>query len=62
MKNIEEALKRARTPEPVYCGECDEELFSLMDKLCVSLYGKCSMHLEVDSKEETNLLQIIQAI
>jgi hypothetical protein len=59
---IEEALKIAHTPTPVGCGECNELLYSLMDKLCITLYGKCSMHFESDSIEMNNLLKIAEAL
>jgi len=60
--DIEKALKVARTPESQFCGECGEELFSPMDKLSISLYGKCSVHLEDDSHQEKNLLELSNAI
>jgi len=61
-EDIEKALERARTPEPLGCGECNEMMFSPMDKLCISLYGKCAIHLTDDSIEEKNLLEIAQSI
>lgn len=60
--DIEKALELARTPKPLVCDECGEELFSPMDKLSIGLYGKCSVHLKGGSKEENNLLKISEAI
>ena len=62
MKDIEEALKIARTPEPQFCGECGEKMFSPMDKLSIGLYGKCAVHFEENSIEENNLLKISETI
>ena len=60
--NIEESLKVARTPEKQFCSECQEFLFSPMDKLSIALYGKCSMHFEDDSHEEKNLITLSSSI
>lgn len=60
--DIEKSLEIARRPQSLYCGECDEEMFSPMDKLSISLYGKCSVHLEDDSFQEKNLLTLSSQI
>ena len=60
--DIDEALEIARTPKPVGCGECGEMMFSPMDKLSIALYGKCSVHLEENSPQESNLLKISEAL
>ncbi len=60
--DIEKALKGARTPEPLGCGECGEMMYSPMDKLSIGLYGVCGMHLEDDSVQERNLLKITEQI
>lgn len=60
--DIEQALADARSPGTAFCGECGETLYSPMDKLSISLYGKCSMHFEDDSHQEKNLLEIITAL
>ena len=62
MKDINEAVQSAKTPRPLYCPECDEEMFSSMDKLSIELYGKCSVHHEENSHQENNLLKIIQEV
>jgi hypothetical protein len=62
MNDIEASLARARNPEKMYCPQCLDEMFSPMDKLSIGLFGKCSMHLEDDSTEVTNLLRIAEAI
>lgn len=59
---IEKALEESRKPGSVRCPICNEELFSPMDKLCIHLYGKCSIHLEDNSNEENNLFKIAELI
>lgn len=60
--DIEQSLEAARIPSPMVCGECDEKLYSPMDKLSISLYGKCSVHFEEGSFQEKNLLTLSSAI
>lgn len=60
--DIEKSLELARRTEPLVCGECGEELYSPMDKLSIGLYGKCPIHLEDDSHQEKNLLELSKAI
>lgn len=60
--DIEESIKRAKFPKPLYCPRCNEDMFSPMDKLSLGLYGKCSVHLEEDSHEEKNLLTLSKAL
>jgi len=62
MADIEKALAEARKPGGLACPECQEELYSPMDKLSIYLHGKCVKHLEEGSTEEANLLKIIQAL
>ena len=62
MNNIEQSLERAKQPEKMYCPECQNYLFSPMDKLSIGLFGKCSTHHEDDSTEETNLLRLAGAL
>jgi hypothetical protein len=62
MENIEIALIEAKKPGEIYCPECQEKLFAPMEKLCINLYGKCSIHLEDDSIEQKNLLNISQGL
>lgn len=62
MKDIQKALDRARTPEPMACPECNEQLFSPMDKLSLALYDKCAMHHDEGSLEEENLFKLSNEI
>lgn len=57
-EKIEKAVEEAKIPGSLFCGECGEELYSPMDKLSIKLYGKCPLHLEDNSTEERNLLEI----
>ena len=59
--NIEKSIEVAKTPGKQVCPVCGEELFAPMDKLSISLYGKCSEHLEDDSLEQQNLFKIVEA-
>lgn len=43
---MEEAIKKAKTPGPVRCPECNENMFSSMDKLSICLHNRCTLHLE----------------
>lgn len=60
--HIDKAIEAAKTPGPITCPECQEELFSPMDKLSVGLYGKCSIHLTDDGYESRKLLTIAEAL
>jgi len=62
IKDIEEAIKKAKEPGSYICPICGDELFSLMDKLSINLYGKCIIHIEEDSYQEKNILSIMEAI
>ena len=59
---FEKALAMARKPEKMFCPECNDHMFSPMDKLSIHLYGKCLMHLEEGSVEEKNILTLIEAL
>ena len=39
---LEQAIEIMKAPKQVYCPECQEELFSPMDKLSIALYDKCT--------------------
>ncbi len=56
---IEEAIKRAKEPKPLNCGEGCGEMYSPMDKLSIGLYGKCAIHFEENSHQEKNLFRIV---
>lgn len=62
MNDIEKSLEVARRAGEMFCGECQESMFAPMDKLSISLFNKCSMHLEDDSVEQKNLLKISEAL
>ena len=58
MNDIETAIKAAKTPGPIRCPECNEQLYAPMDKLSIGLYNKCVDHLEAGGVDETNLMVI----
>jgi len=58
--DIEQAIENAKTPGPLYCRECDEELYSPMAKLSLALHGKCEIHLE--DHQEKNLLKVSELL
>lgn len=40
----------------VYCFECGNVCNSKLDTLCIKLYGICTKHIKVGSKQEENLM------
>jgi len=60
MKDINNAIKEAKIPGGMVCPICKDKLFSPMDKLSISLYGKCPIHLNEHSIEENNLFKIAE--
>ena len=50
------AIELARTPNPVACGECGEDMYSIMDKLSIGLYGACTVHMDEDDEEKRDRL------
>ena len=62
MEEINKSIEIAKTPTPLYCEECHEVMYSPMDKLSIALYEKCTTHLEEDSLEEHNLLEVAKGL
>ncbi len=60
--DIDKALELTRLPGSIFCGKCQQELFSPMDKLSLHLYGMCLEHIRGDSVKEINLLKIAENI
>jgi hypothetical protein len=58
---IEIAVENAKAHEgSIICPVCGEELYSLMDKISIYLYGKCPN--ELSDTETENLLNISDAL
>lgn len=55
------AIEQARKPGAFICPECDEKLFSLMDKLSICLYGKCLSH-DLKEHQEENIINIMEEL
>lgn len=62
MNDIAESLRAARKPGGLHCFECESLMFSPMDKLCLALFDKCTMHLEENGVDTSNLLKISSLI
>lgn len=60
--SVEQAIEKANIPGEIVCPQCQEKLFSAMDKLSIALYGKCSLHIEDNGHQEKNLLKISELI
>jgi hypothetical protein len=58
---LDKAIEMMKTPKQVYCPECQEELFSPIDKLAIALYGKCTSH-DLEEHQENNLFTIIEGV
>jgi len=58
---LDEAIKIMKTPEKVYCPECQENLLAPMDRLSIALYGKCTTH-DLEEHQENNLFTIIEGV
>jgi len=58
---LEQAIEIMKAPKQVYCPECQEELFSLMDKLSIALYDKCTTH-DLQEHQENNLFSIVESV
>ena len=59
--NIEESLNDARKPGKAVCPECGDAVYATMDKLSISLYGMCAIHIN-DGEEQNNLLTLSERI
>lgn len=54
---IEEAVEKAKAHTgKIICPVCGEELYSLIDKISIYLYGKCPA--EISDTQTENLLSI----
>ena len=58
---LEQAIEIMKTPKKVYCPECQEDMFSPMDKLAIALYSKCTTH-DLEEHQENNLFTIIEGV
>ena len=58
--DIQKIMDDARKPGKVTCPECQEELFSPMDKISIGLYGKCATHVSDD--ETDNLFAMAEKV
>jgi hypothetical protein len=59
---INEALKRARDPEPLECPVSGELMYAPLDKISIVLYNKSIPYIEDDSEEEKTLLELANQI
>lgn len=58
MKTEKEAIKIAKTPEPVIDPKTGEKMYAPMDKLAIALYGSTASDLE-DEEKINNVFRII---
>lgn len=57
-----EALKRARDPEPMQCPVSGEMMYAPLDKLSIGVYNRSIAYIEDDSKEADELLKLATLI
>lgn len=55
---IDEALQRARNPEPLRCPVSGEQVYAPLDKLCIGLYNKSIPYLDDEGPEAKQLLEL----
>jgi len=60
--DINKSLEMARKPGGQHCPECNEDLFSPIDKLSIGLFNKCCLHIKDDSHQEKNLFKLAEEI
>lgn len=58
MINFYTLIEEAKKPGSIYCPECKDNYYSIMDKLSILLYNKCSLHFKEGSYEEDSIIKL----